>query len=126
MTSSPTIGTEDQLLSACFQWAWNTYPATRRLLYHVPNELDRVPGESASNHIRRLSQAKAKGVVPGIPDLVLIWNARIWAWELKTATGTVSSTQREVHTIWAAQGAPVSIVRTLEDFQRQFTEIIGA
>lgn len=126
MTSSPTISTEDRLLSACFQWAWNTYPATRRLLYHVPNELDRLPKESASNHIRRLSQAKAKGVVPGIPDLVFIWNARIWAWELKTATGTVSPAQREVHTVWAAQGAYVSIVRTLEDFQQQFTAIIGA
>jgi hypothetical protein len=125
MTSSSTISTEDRLLASCFQWAWNTYPTTRRLLYHVPNELDRLPRESASNHIRRLSQAKAKGVVPGIPDLVLIWNGRIWAWELKTATGTVSPAQREVHAAWSAQGAPVSIVRTLEDFQQQFTAIVS-
>jgi hypothetical protein len=122
--SGNTFKTEDQFLAACFAWAWNTFPQTRRLLFHVPNELKRLPGESQGSHVRRLSEAKAKGVVPGEPDLVLVWCRRVYGFELKMPNGTVSDDQALVHFAWNEHGAKVYIPRTLERFQELFTQII--
>lgn len=120
----PTTQTEDQILASAFTWAWNNYPQTRRALFHVPNELDRLPGETKQNHIRRLTQAKAKGVVPGIPDVILIWKGRAYAWEFKTPIGRVSPAQEDVHAAWQLQGIGVQVVRSVEEFQLQFTQIV--
>lgn len=122
MTTTPQI--EDLILAEAWQWAWNTYPVTRRCLFHVPNELDRLPGETKQNHIRRLTQAKAKGVVPGVPDLLFVWRGRVYAWEFKTPTGTASNAQKILHPVWYAQGIPVAIVRSVEEFQSSFIKII--
>lgn len=115
---------EDQMLAYAFQWAWNNHPATRRLLFHVPNELDRLPGETKSNHLRRLSQAKAKGVVPGIQDFLFLWKGRLHAFEFKLPTGTVSDSQAEVHLVWYDHGTFTHIIRYVERFQEIFKSII--
>lgn len=122
--NAPAIISEDVLLAICFQWAWNTYPQTRRLLLHIPNELDRLPGESRQNHIRRLTQAKAKGVVPGAPDLIFLWDGVLYAFELKTPIGSVSAAQTTLHSAWQAQRCTVMIIRSLVAFQTAFNSII--
>src|SRR5690348_1860369 len=92
---------ELQLQSACFQWAWNTHPETRRLLAHIPNGSSRNKVEAV--------QLKASGVVAGWPDLMLVWKGRVHAFELKLPHGTVSPEQREIHRLFAAQGITVHI-----------------
>lgn len=52
--------TEDQFCAAAVKHIWNTYPATRRLLQHIPNEAKRSKIEWV--------QLKAKGLIPGASD----------------------------------------------------------
>ena len=107
---------EIRIQAAAFQWAWNTYPATRRCLFHVPN--------GGSRNIKEGMQLKASGVVPGIPDMVFVWKGRAYGFEFKTPVGVLSSAQREVHAIWNGQGIPVVVVRSVEEFQAAFINAI--
>lgn len=107
---------ELQIQAAAFQWAWNTYPHTRRLLFHVPNGGYRSKVEAAN--------MKASGVVPGIPDMLLLWKGRAHAFEFKTTSGRASPEQVKVHHAWIDQNIPVYVVRSVEDFKQIFKSII--
>jgi hypothetical protein len=107
---------EIQFQAILFQWCWNTYPQTRRLLFHVPNGGKRGKIEAM--------QLKASGVIAGIPDLIFIWKGKMYAFELKTATGILSDNQKEVHAIWANHNVTVNVIRTLLDFQNIINSII--
>lgn len=100
-----------------FQWAWNTYPQTRRLLFHVPNGGNRSAREGM--------QFKASGVIAGVPDLIFIWGGKTYGFEVKTLTGTVSKVQSDLHSIWEANGITVKVVRELWEFQVHFKAIIN-
>jgi len=113
---SAATSSELQIQGICFQWAWNTYANTRRLLFHVPNGGKRSKVEAA--------WLKSSGVISGIPDLLLVWGKTIHAFEMKTEKGTVSDAQAAVHKAWATQGIIVHIVRTVDDFKRIFLNII--
>lgn len=67
--------TEDQLQSKCWQWAWNTHPDTRRLLWAVPNGGDR--------DIMTAIKLQATGVVAGVHDLHFFWRGQLYTFELK-------------------------------------------
>lgn len=54
---------ELSLQGLCYQWAYNTYPAVRGVLHHIPNGGKRTKQEAA--------QLKASGVVKGVLDLFL-------------------------------------------------------
>ncbi len=105
------------LQAQMFQWAWNTYPQTRRLLFHVPNGGNRSAREGM--------QFKASGVIAGIPDLLFIWNGKTYGFEVKTLTGTVSKVQSDLHSIWEANGISVKVVRSLEEFKHAFLAILN-
>lgn len=107
---------EIRIQAECFQWAWNTHPTTRRLLFHVPN--------GGSRGVIEGMQLKASGVVAGVPDMVLLWRGRAYGFEMKTSTGVLSPAQAELHKIWQANGVPVIVVRSLEQFAAAFTSII--
>lgn len=72
-----------------------------------------------------LSRRKASGVVPGIPDMILIHRGRCYGFELKTETGTVSPAQNEVHASWREDGTPVYLVRTVDEFFAVIETILG-
>lgn len=108
--------TELQLQSRCFQWAWNTYPELRRLLFAVPN--------GGTRHAREAMNLKASGTVPGIPDMICLYNGSPVGIEFKTDAGVVSKEQREVHQIWSSAGIPVHIIRNEEAFQLLIKSII--
>lgn len=145
---------EIQLQSQIFQFMWNEYPATRRLFFHVSNELPtdaefilsevgRVVGYEKGGKrmfpswlstlralVRKrvgiyLSKRQASGVVAGIPDMLLIQRGRVFGFELKTDTGVVSSSQEKVHQAWSEDGTPVYIIRSLEDFKKVVLTLIG-
>jgi len=146
--------TEEQLQAKIFQHMWNYYPSTRRRFFHVANELPndteyilgevgRKLGSRKDNKwvypmwfntlramIRKrieifLSKRKASGIVAGIPDMILIHQGRAFAFELKTETGVVSPDQDKVHQIWREDGTPVWIIRSVEEFIKVITELIG-
>ncbi len=108
---------EIQIQTEMFQWAWNTYPQTRRLLFHVPNGGNRSAREGM--------QFKASGVIAGVPDLLFIWNGQTYGFEVKTQSGTVSKVQSDLHAIWKANGISVKVVRELWEFKVHFKAIIN-
>lgn len=55
---------EDRILSDFHLWMWETYPDLRRLCFHPNNEANLGPLVGAMN--------KAKGVVAGVADYVML------------------------------------------------------
>lgn len=98
---------ELQLQAQCFQWLWNTYPETRLLCWHVTNEMKpnavqtgtKNGGkpdyalESTSSFRRRIAQAKAAGLVPGVWDLHFLWKGTLHLIELKVGNNRLSNEQ---------------------------------
>jgi len=104
---------EDQLQAAAYQWLHNTYPDLRGLFFAVPN--------GGYRNVIEASKLKATGVVPGIPDCVLIWPVAA-GFEFKTASGTLSPKQKKIHLKWKSKSREVYVIRTVEEFK----EIIKA
>lgn len=111
-----TFKSEIQLQAKCFQWAWNTYPQTRRLLAHVPN--------GGGRDAREGMQLKASGVIPGVHDLFFFWKGQLYWFELKIGRNTQSDAQLDFGAAMMAQGAICYEVRDLETFKTLFTQII--
>lgn len=107
---------EIQLQAAAFQYSWNTYPLTRLCIFHVPN--------GGSRNAIEGMQLKASGVIAGVPDILMVWLGKTYAFEFKTLTGTVSPQQTAVHIAWANQGIIVKIIRTLEQWKDELKAII--
>ena len=80
-----TFKSEAHLQSHCYQWAHNTFPDTRGLLFAVPNGGTR-------NKIEAL-QLQATGVVPGVADMLLFWKGNTYAFEFKSGAGKQSINQ---------------------------------
>jgi hypothetical protein len=109
--------TEIQLQAKCFQEFWNKYPHLRRCFFHVPN--------GGSRNKIEASQLKASGVIPGIPDMMLLYNGTIHPMEFKTPTGIISDEQAKVHKAFAAQGITTYIIRSEADFWAAIAAILG-
>ncbi|MCW8314197.1 VRR-NUC domain-containing protein [Sphingobacterium sp. InxBP1] len=138
--------TEEQLQAKIFQYMWNYYPSTRRKFFHVANELPN-DAEYVLSQVQRhvgsqrwftilresirkrigmfLSRRRASGIVPGIPDMILINSGRAFGFELKTEEGTVSPAQKEVHKTWSEDGTPVWVIRSLEEYLDVIVSILG-
>ena len=103
---------EDQLQAQIFQWHWNNIPAERGLLFHVNNK--------ARNKIEGMHM-KAKGVVPGVVDLVYLKpDGKPVLMELKIETGTQSDDQRKWQLAVEAAGYRYVIIRSIEQAQQIF------
>lgn len=113
----PTIGSEAQLQAQVFQWAWNTLPATRRLLIHVPNGGSRNKAEAL--------QLRAQGVVAGVHDLLFYWSGQLYWFELKVGSNVQSKEQITFAQAMVEQGAICHEIRTFEQFQEVVQTIIS-
>lgn len=106
---------EAKLQAQCFQWAYNTYPKIRGLLFSVPN--------GGTRNMREAQALKAQGLTPGIPDMLLVYKlpfqnvTTLYAFEFKTTTGKISEAQEKIHTIWHAEKVALYIIRDFEFFQ---------
>jgi VRR-NUC domain len=79
--------------------------------FHVPNGGWRSPVEARV--------FKGLGVKAGVPDLILIANAKAYALELKTEGGRLTPIQRTVHVLLAAAGAEVATAYGLDQALEQ-------
>jgi hypothetical protein len=59
---------EDRIQQECYRWFHNTYPELRGLLFHVPN--------GGKRDGREAKKLKTMGVVPGVADLIFLYNGR--------------------------------------------------
>ena len=69
-------------------------------------------------------QLKASGVVPGVPDIIFLWNGKAYGFEFKTITGVLSPAQSKIHSIWQGQNVPVYVIRDDETFIAHIRGII--
>ena len=118
---------EDKMLADFVMWAWNTYPDLRGSWWHTPNETVRLKGESVANFRRRLAVMKAKGVLPGVSDLVGLPCGPIqrpWAAEFKLgADSPVQESQLKFGALMRAGGGHFFVVRSGEEAKRIFTHL---
>lgn len=103
--------TESRIQQACVRWFRYQYPHLSTLLFHPKNEGhgDRIAG----------AIAKAEGVVPGVPDLILaLPNAShsMLCLELKTPKGRQSESQKLFQTSVEAATAQYNIIRDIDTF----------
>lgn len=107
---------EDIMQAECFLWAHNTYPQTRKHLFHVPNGGKRSRVEAA--------RFKSMGVVPGVHDLLFFWYGVLYTFELKVRRNTQSDDQLEFGRKMSEHGAVVFEIRDPETFKKIFTKIV--
>jgi len=112
--STPKFSNEDQMQAFCWQWAVNTYPQVRGLLFAVPNQ-------KGTKNIVEMMKLKAMGVVRGIPDLVLIrLTMPAIGLELKMENGVQSNEQKEIQKIWPGY----FVIRSFEQFEILFSGLM--
>lgn len=115
--TAPQTISETQLQSKCFQWAWNTYPDTRRLLAHVPN--------GGARNAREGVTLKASGVVAGVHDMFFYWKKQLYWFELKVGKNQLSPEQEAFAEAMVSHGAECYEIRSFEQFQTIFLKIIN-
>lgn len=87
----------------------------QQLLRLLPDDATAQSFENRQNGPREGARRKARGCLPGWPDLGIVWNSRTYYIELKTPTGRLSPAQMQRHAELRAAGAPVAVCRSLED-----------
>jgi len=103
---------ESRLQQACVTWFRYQYPHMAFLLWHPKNEGngDQVAG----------ARAKAEGVVPGVPDLILaipsVCHCMLCV-EMKTPKGRQSESQRKYQAYAETATAEYHVVRDINTFQ---------
>ena len=103
--------TESKIQQACVRWFRYQYPHLALLLFHPKNE----------GHGSRVAGAiaKAEGVVPGVPDLILaVPNATssMLCIEMKSSKGRQSPSQRRFQKAVESAGATYAVVRNIYTF----------
>lgn len=74
--------------------------------WHVPNGGSRTAAEAG--------RFKAEGVVPGIPDINILWAGHFYGLELKADKGRLSPAQRDMHEKLQSAGATVAVAYGLD------------
>jgi hypothetical protein len=110
--------TESRIHGDIVKHIWNTYPITRGLLFHVPNQ--------GKKSIVEASLLKAMGVLAGVSDLIFLWEGRAYFLEVKTPTGVQSKVQKEFEVRIKENGFNYYIVKSIQDAEGVIRNIINA
>jgi hypothetical protein len=73
----------------------------------IPNEGRRSPAEAA--------RMKARGLRPGVPDLLCVQHGRAWFLEVKAPKGRLSPAQVECHGELARHAFPPNVVTSQDE-----------
>lgn len=108
MTAPRTVPRGDEAALQASVVAFVRTAAPDLVVMSIPNGLHTTK--------RQASLARWTGMLAGAPDLaVVLPDARVAWWELKTGTGRLSREQNELHLQFAGLGHPVIIIRSIED-----------
>lgn len=116
----PRQSPEMVLQAKCIKRAWNDFPETRKLLFHVENEAgksDPIMG----------ARRRAEGIVKGVSDLILLIPRGKWhglCIEMKYEDGYWRKEQREWAELVRTQGYRYEVIRSEEDFVALLTEYL--
>lgn len=87
----------------------------------TPNEVFRS-GHAARNEVVR---KKRLGLMPGFPDLTVVWMGEVYFIEVKAKGGTLQETQKDCHARLLRAGYRVFMVRGEEQIEGVMEEIIA-
>jgi hypothetical protein len=92
--------TEAQIQAAVIRWLQlRAWPGV--VWFHVPN--------GGSRHKIEAARMRGQGVVPGVPDIILMHDGRSYALELKTGVGRVSTAQSAMQKRMRDAGVTVEV-----------------
>lgn len=83
------------------------------IVHHSKNEIKK----SGRQFMLEMSQAKARGMLPGFPDLIVLPFSNVGAFflEVKAPGGTVQPNQKGIHEHLESLGYRVAVVRSIDD-----------
>ena len=116
---------EDSIQMSCVSWFRVAHPELARLLHHSANEGKRTTRIVHTHAGTRVvcsggARLKAMGMQTGFPDLFLAVPSRGMHGlfiEMKSETGRLEPSQREMLALLSEQGYATAICRSLDDFQ---------
>ena len=116
---------EDSIQMSCVSWFRVAYPELARLLHHSANEGKRTTRIVHTHAGTRVvcsggARLKAMGMQTGFPDLFLAVPRRGMHGlfiEMKSETGRLEPSQREMLALLSEQGYATAVCRSLDDFQ---------
>ena len=116
---------EDSIQMSCVSWFRNAHPELARLLHHSANEGKRTTRIVHTHAGTRVvcsggARLKAMGMQTGFPDLFLAVPSRGMHGlfiEMKSETGRLEPSQREMLALLSEQGYATAVCRSLDDFQ---------
>lgn len=88
------------------------------LIHHSANEVDLRSKDVA----RAIAKSKHMGMVPGFPDLLVIWRAYVWGFEVKAEGNYATKSQKDVGTLMENNGAKWAVVRSVDDVKECIAE----
>lgn len=103
------IDREGPIHEAILDWLRMALP--HAVIHHSPNEVD-MKGKRAMKMVER---AKSLGMLPGFPDILVIWQGATWAFEVKAPGNYAVDSQKAVGAALEAQGARWAVVRSVDD-----------
>jgi hypothetical protein len=104
---------ESPIQRAILEAIWAGYPQVT--VFAVPN----------GGYImepRIVAKLKWLGLLPGVPDLCLVWPGDWGMIEVKSEDGTLSDAQRDLHPILRSLGVRLAICRSVADLIQTLTE----
>lgn len=110
------IKSEDAIQHECYMWFHNTYKELRGSLFAVPN------GGARSALQGKIF--KMTGVVPGVSDMLFMYNGTTYCFELKNELGSQSDKQIAWQKHIEKQGFQYFIIRSLSVFQDIIKSIV--
>ena len=116
---------EDSIQMSCVSWSRVAYRELARPLHHSANEGKRTTRIVHTHAGTRVvcsggARLKAMGMQPGFPDLFLAVPRRGMHGlfiEMKSETGRLEPSQREMLALLSEQGYATAVCRSLDDFQ---------
>ncbi len=89
------------------------------------NEVPKLRGETAFNHMKRVQRAKSIGLVPGVHDMLFLWNKTLYCFDVKVDKDNYSDEQLLFAHSVATQGAQIIKIPSFEFFQETILKILS-
>jgi len=96
------------------------------LIFHPANEIaSKIPGATPKQRMLAQARAKAMGMLPGAPDLVVLFQGRFIAFEVKAPGNYQQVNQRAAQALIEANGGAYYVVRSIDDVKAALAETPG-
>jgi hypothetical protein len=111
---APRIDREGPIHKAILEYLRRALPGA--MIHHSANELD-IGGDRRAKAIAQ-GKAKAKGMMPGFPDLIILWCGRFLAIEVKADGNYPDPQQRDVGALIEKNGGTWAWARSVTEAEK--------